>query len=235
MKQPAESTKQPAESTNFPRLARTSPLAERAYAAIKRMIISNELQPGRTITESQLALSLGISRSPVREAIGRLQDEGFLELEAWKPPRVSSLTPKFIRELYEVRTALESRAARESAPNIPSEAIEAMAKYLAALRAPLQHKQIDTFNRLEPAFHGLFIEYCNNDLLRSFLARLQDHLNRLRSVFAEPLALHKTEEFREHLLILDAMRQRDAKELERRVADHISNVAERLLKSLQDT
>ena len=78
------------------KLDRASPLADRAYAAIKQMVIANELAPGQLLTESGLAQPLGISRSPVRAALARLQEEGFIETEPWKGPRVAALDAKYV-------------------------------------------------------------------------------------------------------------------------------------------
>src|SRR5438093_486335 len=93
----------------FPKLQRSSPLGERAYDAIKSLIVAGDLAPGQLVAESQLAARLGISRSPVREALARLQEESFVEVEPWKRARIAPLTPESIQDLYSVRTALESR------------------------------------------------------------------------------------------------------------------------------
>ena len=90
-------------------------LAASAYALLKDQIIDNRLPPGSQKLEEELALQLGMSRTPVREAIIRLEREGFVEVVPRRGVRVRALTKRDVREITEVLTCLESQAAERLA------------------------------------------------------------------------------------------------------------------------
>jgi DNA-binding GntR family transcriptional regulator len=211
-----------------------SPLAEGAYAAIKRMIVETTLPPGQTLAETQLAATLGISRSPIRQALVRLQEDGFVEVEPWKQARVAPLTPEVVREIYSVRTALEARAARESAPFIPDADIAAMDATLRRLEPRIRAGDYTEFVAIEHQFHSLFIDNCRNRLLQDLLDDLQAHLERVRRYYRAEVGLHKQHEFEEHRRIIDAMATRTPDLLERAVREHVEAFTERLLADLAD-
>jgi DNA-binding GntR family transcriptional regulator len=224
---------EPLPESTAPKLQR-SPLADGAYAAIKQMIIETTLPPGQTLAETQLALTLGISRSPIRQALVRLQEDGFVEVEPWKQARVAPLTPEVVREIYSVRTALEARAARESAPFIPDADIASMGATLIRLEPRIRAGDYAEFISIEHQFHSLFIDNCRNRLLRSLLDDLQDHLERVRRYYRDEVGLHKEREFEEHRRIIDAMATHEPDLLERAVREHVEAFTDRLLTDLGD-
>ena len=182
---------EPLPESTPPKLHR-SPLAEGAYGAIKKMIVETTLSPGQTLTETQLAVTLGISRSPIRQALVRLQEDGFVEIEPWKQARVAPLTPDVVREIYSVRTALEARAARESAPFIADADIVAMDATLKRLEPRIRVGDYAEFIAIEHQFHSLFIDNCRNRLLRDLLDDLQDHLERVRRYYRDEVGLSRS-------------------------------------------
>ena len=94
--------------------------AQRAYGAIKRQILDNEMPAGFQALEHELAARLGMSRTPVREALIRLEREGLIEIVPRKGMRVVPISTEDMREIYEVITALEARAAERLAERRPS-------------------------------------------------------------------------------------------------------------------
>lgn len=215
------------------KLDRTTPLDARAYQAIKQMIIRLELEPGHSVTESRIAEKLGISRSPVRKALARLQEERFLEAEQWTGLRVAALDRKYVREIYELRTALEGLCAYKSAQLITNEEIEALASAKDRIEPLLRAGDSREWDVLEPKFHDLVTERCDNEMLKAFLARLHDHWDRVRNAVAPAIAEHKLKDFEENQQILDAMRTRDPAKLQAAVETHVSNVASRMLHAFE--
>jgi DNA-binding GntR family transcriptional regulator len=222
---------EPLPESTPPKLQR-SPLAEGAYGAIKKMIVETTLSPGQTLTETQLAVTLGISRSPIRQALVRLQEDGFVEIEPWKQARVAPLTPDVVREIYSVRTALEARAARESAPFIADADIVAMDATLKRLEPRIRVGDYAEFIAIEHQFHSLFIDNCRNRLLRDLLDDLQDHLERVRRYYRDEVGLHKEQEFEEHRRIIAAMATHAPDTLEQAVREHVEGFTVRLLADL---
>ena len=211
------------------KLDRTTPLATRAYQAIKQMIIRNELEPGHSVTETGIAEKLGISRSPVRNALARLHEERFLEAEQWTGLRVAPLDRNYVRELYELRTILEGLCAHKSAKLISDDEIEALASAKDRIEPLLRAGESREWDVLEPKFHDLVTERCDNEMLKTLLARLHDHWDRVRNAIAPAIAEHKLKDFEENQRILDAMRTRDPAQLQAAVETHVSNVAARML------
>jgi DNA-binding GntR family transcriptional regulator len=211
------------------KLDRASPLAERAYDAIKQMVVSNELPPGRLLTESGLGALLGISRSPVRAALARLQEEGFLETEPWKGPRVAPLDAKYVRNIYQVRTALETLCAKQSASQIPDAEIKRLVDAVHDVEPAIRAGEARDLDALDREMHALIIDNCDNELLRIMVNRLQDHLERVRNATGVALHMYRQIEFNELDEIATAMADRDPERLAAAVERHVENYAARML------
>lgn len=214
------------------KLDRPSSLADQAYQQVKASIIQGHLAPGTRTSEVDLARSLGISRSPLREALRRLQEEGLVEAFSGRGIQVTELTPQAVREVYEVRVALERMAAALAAGHIPHDAIDKMGSALKEIRSDLDRGDTTPFNELELPFHDLFVMNCGNDLLIKYIARVRDQLARV-VVFAGALLEHTRLSYEEHVEILAVMKHEDADELASAVEHHLRNVADRIISSLQ--
>lgn len=215
-----------------PRATKSAPLADQAYEIIKRLIATNQLIPGQMLTENQMAKSLGISRAPLREAFVRLAQDGFIEALPWKGVRVTPLTPKYIREIYEYRSALECLAARKAAPFLEDRTLDEMEAVLLEGRPGLLAGDPTLQHEMEIPFHGLYVNRCDNQLVQDALTRLRDHLARIR-VFAGTMHEHILLSYEEHLSMLAAMRSKDPDLLEKAVRSHLANVADRLIQGLE--
>lgn len=157
------------------------PLGQRAYRALKQMIIDGDLAPGDELGENALATRLGLSRSPVKAALTRLQDDGLIVGEAWKVLRVAPLDSDYVTKVYELRRALDSLCAERSTPRIPEAEIDALKAEWIEARKSLKNDDFEPVRRLNFHFNDILIEYCGNELLQSFIGRLQDHLARIRN------------------------------------------------------
>src|SRR5207244_3981614 len=122
----------------------------------------------------------------------------------------------------------------ESAPLIPAADVAEMRAKLDEVGPQVRAGDARPFNALERRFHGLFVESCPNALLKGFLAKLQDHLQRIRNVYPTELAAHKIDELEEHCRIIEAMESRDPDRLEKAVREHLEGFTRRLLADLQD-
>jgi DNA-binding GntR family transcriptional regulator len=190
------------------------PLGERAYYVIKAMIIRAELAPGQSVPESVLAKQLGISRSPVKAALTRLQEDGLLTGEAWKVPSVVPLDLKYVDNVYQVRKALETQCALQSIDTIPSAKVEEFAAMLDTAEIELRDGDVTQVRNAYEFIQKVLREYCDNALLRVMLGKLQDHLARVRYASRS----NDDQEFlkREYWMMreeLDALRARDGARL----------------------
>ncbi|MDA3628231.1 GntR family transcriptional regulator [Saccharopolyspora oryzae] len=163
------------------------PLREQVRQELQARIASGRLLPGDRIFEQDLAVELGISRVPVREAIRMLQSEGFVDV----PPGrrgvfVRGLDRQQAKELFEVREALEVYAARLAAERAEPGDVEVMAELAQRSRAALESGDIDQMSNANEAFHEKLVDLSGNDLLASMLEPLHGRLAWLFRMNLEP-------------------------------------------------
>ncbi|PZU85479.1 MAG: hypothetical protein DI528_11980 [Shinella sp.] len=195
-------------------IERNIPLGERVYDLIKKMITDGELEPSQAVPESVLAKRLGVSRSPVKAALTRLQEDGLVVGEAWKKPHVAPLDRRYVNNAYQVRKALDAQCAIQAIGNIPPARIEEYAKMLDEAKVGLETNDPSRVRDAFFFFQQLLQDYCDNDLLRGMQGKLHDHLTRIRN------AIHKSDDGEwlkmEYWMLreqLDALRARDASRL----------------------
>lgn len=191
---------------------------EAAYAHLREAILGGRLVPGERISEPGLAETLGISRTPVREALQRLAHEGLVELVPAKGARVRVLRPEEVREVYEVRALLEAEAARLAARHASLDELAHLAGLLAALdsiprECYLEQMQVDF------EFHTRLVEAAHNRTLARIYGDLRSSLALVRS-FQQTLSQHpKTRQ--QHQNILHALRQRDPEQAALAAREHV--------------
>lgn len=167
-------------------------LTEHAFDSIKRRIIQLDLPPGQRFTESQLASELGLSKTPVREALAKLEREGLVEVIARSGYRVSDVTLKDARDLLAVRTLLETEAAGLAAARIgDGKQLQALNELCRITYDPSDRSSIARFLEANTEFHATVAEAGGNEQLAEMLRTVLDQLERL---FHLGLALTTTSE-----------------------------------------
>jgi DNA-binding GntR family transcriptional regulator len=167
-------------------------LTEQAFDAIKRQIIQLDLPPGGRFTEAQLASELGLSKTPVREALARLEREGLVEVIARSGYRVCNVTLKDARDLLALRTLLETEAAGLAAARIGNGAhLQAINELCRISYDPSDRSSIARFLEANTEFHATVAEAGENKRLAAMLRTVLDQLERL---FHLGLALTTTSE-----------------------------------------
>lgn len=208
-------------------LQRGPSLAEQAYIAIQNLIVTEVFTPDTVLSENDLSRQLSISRSPLREAIRRLQDEGMLNTSGPRGFSVPPITTEFVAQLYHVRRALEGEAAY-LARDIPSEEIIQIRQTMQEVAADIAAGRTDSFAAADAALHNLYIDRCDNPMLLHLIGRLRGPLARVR-VFANPLHAHLLASTEEHLAVLDAAETGEPEALQSAVVRHIDGISERLV------
>lgn len=154
-----------------------------AYRRIKASIVEGEFAAGEKILEPELALRLGMSRTPVHEALVRLQDEGWIELVPRRGMRVAPLSVRDIREITEVLACLEVEAAeRAAARRLPADDLAALDEAIASMDRALEAQDLDQWNEADFRFHRLLIEASGNRHLVDTAHRFLEKANRYRSL-----------------------------------------------------
>ncbi|MCS7001355.1 MAG: GntR family transcriptional regulator [Dehalococcoidia bacterium] len=207
-----------------------STLAEEIYRRLRRTILAGELQPGQRIRPDQLANDIGVSRTPVREALQRLLAEGYLEQEARHAFRVAAVDYRSGWELFEIRAVLEGLAARAVARKLSD-----------ADRARLEEtiNAIDVDRGLYPDkavgdFHRIMYYAAESKSLQSLLDRVYDQTLRYRFLTRSDTPDKQRETHDDHRAILQAVLDRDGDRAEQLMREHVMKLAKRFEQHLPD-
>lgn len=184
-------------------------LRDRAYEAIKAGILSLELEPGAPLVEATLAERLGVSKSPVRDALHRLEREGLAVREPFKGVQVASLSREDILDAFAVRGALEELAVRRAAERITEEQVQETRGLISAGMAAVADGDALEVERLIDSFHRAVVEAADTPLLTFLLGSVYDRLARARA-FSVRIGSGGEASMREHAQILDAIAVGDA-------------------------
>ena len=207
---------------------RSDNLAQRAYLNLRDKIISCALRPGQSVVEAELAREFGISRSPLREALGRLEEEGFVVEDGHnRHRRVAGISPAGVRQLYELRSVLECYAANRAEGLIPTKTVVDFERQFDQIRTDLERGDSRTILDTDFAFHSIYISRCGNQLVIDQLSRLEVHLRRLWAFVGNRIE-HNMLALEEHTRIADAMKNPVPGGLAAAVGAHVLGVGHRV-------
>ena len=185
-------------------------MVDAAYRVVRQRILDNHWAPGYHALEQALALELGMSRTPVREACIRLANEGLVEVVPRHGVRVLPVSPSDMREIYEILTSLESMAAELVAKTRPSAVkLAPLEKASRDMEKALKRDDLDAWAEADERFHRQLVQMCGNAKLGAVVFNYWDRAHRARMVTLRmrPPPMHST---REHLALVDAIRRGDA-------------------------
>lgn len=199
------------------------PLRDIVFSALREAILSGEFKPGERLMEVQLAEEMGVSRTPVREAIRKLELEGLVVMIPRKGAYVSGLTLKDVADVFEIRGSLEGLAAGLAAERITNDEIEDLEKILKELALAVEKGDMDTTIKKDAEFHQILFSATRNERLAQIINNLKEHIDRFRvQSFTNPARMKSVIE--EHQKIVDAIKDRNADSAEKLAKDHIYKV-----------
>jgi DNA-binding GntR family transcriptional regulator len=185
------------------------PASERAYRELKQLILDNEIPPGSQMLEMEAAARLGMSRTPVREAMVRLEQEGMVELRSRHGMRVLPVSAEALGEIYEVLTALEGAAAEAAARRGASPAeLAALRHAVDEMEEALAADDLSRWSRADVRFHRLLVELAGNRRLAGLVEQVSDQAHRARELTLR-LRPKPTTSNRDHAALVDAIAARD--------------------------
>ncbi|UKY53714.1 GntR family transcriptional regulator [Streptomyces inhibens] len=155
-----------------PKLERPGPLRERVYEALLELITTRALRPGRHLVESELAGHLGVSRQPVREALQRLNTDGWVDLRPAQGAFVHEPTEEEADQLLTVRTLLEAEAARLAAANTGSAGVAELERLCAKGERAVLDDEVDVAVATNAEFHAKVMELAGNAVLAELAAQV---------------------------------------------------------------
>ncbi len=151
----------------------TRTLRENVTDLIRQAIIEGRLPAGSELNQAQLAEKLGISRGPVREALGKLEQEGLIRNVPYKGVFVTTLTTRYVRELYSLRAVLETFAVSRAIEQLQPDDLERLEAAVAEMRRAAKAGDSDKLVELDLSFHRTLIEMARHDLLETTWAPLE--------------------------------------------------------------
>lgn len=185
-------------------------LVDAAYEQIRRRILDNVWPPGHRALEQEVALALSMSRTPVREALARLRNDGLVEVIPRHGMRVLPVSPADMREIYEILTALECLAAERLAKRKPADA--ELAPLVAATKAmdkALAADDLDAWAAADERFHAQLIELAGNRQLQATVLNYWDRAHRAR-MFTLRLRPKPVNSTRDHMQMVERLLAGDA-------------------------
>jgi DNA-binding GntR family transcriptional regulator len=181
------------------------PLVEQAYQEIRARILDNLWSPGYQALEQEVALALGMSRTPVHEALMRLQQEGLVEVAPRRGMRVLPVSPTDMREIYEILTALECMAAEILGKRTPSsEELRPLVEATQAMEAALGRDDLDAWARADETFHQALVKLAGNKMLLDAVMGYWDRAHRAR-MFTLRLRPKPVNSTKEHMELVDML------------------------------
>lgn len=196
-------------------------VASIAQARIRAAILDGILPPGTRIDQNQLAKDLNTSLVPVREALKKLEGEGFVQIIPRRGAFVSQASLRDMEDLYFARSILEGQAGYHAAPNLTDEQVDQLALLHDQMGTALEAHDYAEFTRLNRDFHFIIYEMAGSTYLTNMITTLWDLAERYRYryvFFKDQAAVIQAE----HKAILDASRARDAKALREAIIYHMN-------------
>ncbi|MFK7764249.1 MAG: GntR family transcriptional regulator [Roseobacter sp.] len=211
----------------------TGSLADRVYAALKSAILSLDFLPGANIRKSDVCEQLGVSRSPVSDALTKLSGEGLVDIIPQSGTRVSRLSMAAIREDTFLREALEVAASRHAALHRTPEAMARLKRNLEMQKLLIADVDKEDFIYTDAAFHEIIMSTTGVSRLSSTVSAVSTQVNRARLLMVpEPGRLSDT--LHEHIQILHAIEQQDAHAAEEAMRYHVWQLLDRLKTLVMD-
>lgn len=208
------------------------PLRELVLDAIREAIINGSLKPRERLMEIQLAEELGVSRTPIREALRKLELEGFIVMLPRKGAYVADVSFKDIADVFEIRAALESLAAGLAAERITDEEMEEMERHLVEKADAIARHDMTQLVEVDTKFHELVYRASRNDRLSMIINNLREQIQRYRSTsLAYPGRMKQSLE--EHRAIVEAIQSRDSQLARQLALEHIENAESSMIEAIK--
>ena len=206
-------------------------LNERVYQRLRGSLAGGKLMPSSRLDEEALGRELGVSRTPIREAIGKLTKEGFVEYRPYQGNFVRSFSAAQVDELYTVRQALESLAVRLAVPRLSDVDIQSLSDILQEAETALERGDMLAYGAADRQFHRAIADYSGNETLIESLDRLSVQVQIIRTLANhDPDVVARTASERPR--IVAALAARDAERAAALMAEHINGVRQAVVSQL---
>ena len=207
------------------------PLRDVVFNTLRRAILKGELKPGERLMEIALADKLGVSRTPIREAIRKLELEGLVVMAPRKGAKVASITERDLNDVLEVRKGMEVLAISLACKRITGEELEKLETIEQSFQKLIESGNLTELAEMDVKFHDIIYQATNNQRLVQLLNNLREQMYRYRMEYLKDIAVRRTLA-EEHKAICRALRERDEQQAEQYVSIHIDNQQKAIIRSL---
>ncbi|MBQ8166384.1 MAG: GntR family transcriptional regulator [Lachnospiraceae bacterium] len=209
------------------------PLREVVFKTLRNAIIQGEFQPGERLMEITLAKKLGVSRTPVREAIRMLELEGLVVMIPRKGAEVANITVKDLKDALEVRMALESLSVRLACERIDDEGKEELKSACMKFKEAINSKLVPAIVEADEHFHNVIYKASKNPKLINMAQNLREQVYRYRVEYVKDFSYHDNL-IREHDQITMAILKGDKESAERIMDEHIYNQEQIVIRNVRN-
>lgn len=198
------------------------PLRDVVFNTLRQAILKGELKPGERLMEIQLAQRLGVSRTPIREAIRKLELEGLVTMVPRKGAEVAKITEKSLRDVLEVRRALEELAMEIACDKVSEDIIFHLEDALDVFKKAVVSKELTSIAEADVNFHDVIYNATGNDKLILILNNLREQMYRYRIEYIKDYSSHERL-IKEHETMIDSLKNKDKEKATMTICNHIDN------------
>lgn len=207
------------------------PLRDVVFNTLRQAILTGELKPGERLMEIHLANKLGVSRTPIREAIRKLELEGLVKMIPRRGAEVAQITGKSLQDVLEVRRSLDALCAELACQRISDEEIAALEKARDAFEAATATGNTREIAAADVAMHDIIVQATGNTRLVQLVNNLAEQMYRYRFEYIKDFSMHGRL-IEEHRIICEAIKNRDQATAATAAVTHIDNQMESIARQL---
>ena len=207
------------------------PLRDVVFKTLRDAIVTGDLEPGERLMEIKLAEKLGVSRTPIREAIRKLELEGLVNMTPRKGAVVAEISENDLRNVLEVRRVLEKLAVKLACQKISKAEIDELRENLKFFKGALKQKDANEIAKIDVEFHDIIYKATRNDRLIQILYNLREQMYRYRLEYVKDQDTRKTV-VKDHETLIESIAVGNIKVAEETIIAHIDHQEKKIIKNM---
>ena len=208
------------------------PLRDVVFNTLRQAILTGELKPGERLMEIHLANKLGVSRTPIREAIRKLELEGLVTMIPRRGAEVAQITEKSMNDVLEVRRSMDALCVELACERITEEALQELDSACDAFAEAVETKDIRRIAQADVALHDIIVQATGNLRLVQLINNLSEQMYRYRFEYLKDISRHQSL-IQEHRGIFEAIKARNKEEASSAAKLHIDNQAKAIIEQIR--
>ncbi len=208
------------------------PLRDVVFNTLRQAILTGELKPGERLMEIHLANRLGVSRTPIREAIRKLELEGLVVMVPRKGAEVAQITEKSMNDVLEVRRALDALCVELACERISAEDLDRLGKACEAFEQAVKSKDVKKIAQADVALHDIIVQATGNSRLIQLVNNLSEQMYRYRFEYIKDFSQHERL-VEEHRIIYESLRNGDKETASQASKTHIDNQEKAIIRQIR--